>query len=178
MFIAGHHPDLHLVGWNNITIEIWTHAVGEDFLSITWLSFSYLFCYVFTCKRWIQCFLLSHHIGHVLRTFLSLFDLDEIFYPYLFLCCFLVAVLVTSYAMKLNRAQIWRFCFSRFLPSQSLNWWCYMNWERGYYVLMKWSACTNGEGQFCKFLGVELYFLLLIPLETRCLNKAEKGYAE
>jgi 4a-hydroxytetrahydrobiopterin dehydratase len=35
MFIAGHHPDLHLVGWNNITIEIWTHAVGEDFLSIT-----------------------------------------------------------------------------------------------------------------------------------------------
>ncbi|KAG6793530.1 hypothetical protein POTOM_002741 [Populus tomentosa] len=24
----GHHPDLHLVGWNNITIEIWTHAVG------------------------------------------------------------------------------------------------------------------------------------------------------
>ncbi|XP_011045374.1 PREDICTED: uncharacterized protein LOC105140292 [Populus euphratica] len=24
----GHHPDLHLVGWNNITIEIWTHAMG------------------------------------------------------------------------------------------------------------------------------------------------------
>ncbi|CAK7350271.1 unnamed protein product [Dovyalis caffra] len=24
----GHHPDLHLVGWNNITVEIWTHAVG------------------------------------------------------------------------------------------------------------------------------------------------------
>ncbi|GMH30232.1 hypothetical protein Nepgr_032075 [Nepenthes gracilis] len=24
----GHHPDLHLVGWNNATIEIWTHAVG------------------------------------------------------------------------------------------------------------------------------------------------------
>ncbi|XP_030476054.2 pterin-4-alpha-carbinolamine dehydratase 2, mitochondrial isoform X1 [Syzygium oleosum] len=24
----GHHPDLHLVGWNNVTIEIWTHAVG------------------------------------------------------------------------------------------------------------------------------------------------------
>ncbi|KAL5577149.1 hypothetical protein UlMin_018848 [Ulmus minor] len=23
-----HHPDLHLVGWNNVTIEIWTHAVG------------------------------------------------------------------------------------------------------------------------------------------------------
>ncbi|KAF9666436.1 hypothetical protein SADUNF_Sadunf16G0229200 [Salix dunnii] len=31
----GHHPDLHLVGWNNVTIEIWTHAVGENFLSIT-----------------------------------------------------------------------------------------------------------------------------------------------
>ncbi|GAV64943.1 Pterin_4a domain-containing protein [Cephalotus follicularis] len=24
----GHHPDLHLVGWNNVKIEIWTHAVG------------------------------------------------------------------------------------------------------------------------------------------------------
>ncbi|XP_015876945.1 pterin-4-alpha-carbinolamine dehydratase 2, mitochondrial isoform X1 [Ziziphus jujuba] len=24
----GHHPDLHLVEWNNVTIEIWTHAVG------------------------------------------------------------------------------------------------------------------------------------------------------
>ncbi|PKA47217.1 4a-hydroxytetrahydrobiopterin dehydratase [Apostasia shenzhenica] len=24
----GHHPDLHLVGWNNAKIEIWTHAVG------------------------------------------------------------------------------------------------------------------------------------------------------
>ncbi|XP_024024347.1 uncharacterized protein LOC21393931 isoform X2 [Morus notabilis] len=23
-----HHPDLHLVGWNNVTIEIWTHSVG------------------------------------------------------------------------------------------------------------------------------------------------------
>ncbi|KAJ1426207.1 Pterin 4 alpha carbinolamine dehydratase [Sesbania bispinosa] len=24
----GHHPDLHLVGWNNVVIEIWTHAIG------------------------------------------------------------------------------------------------------------------------------------------------------
>ncbi|KAD3337816.1 hypothetical protein E3N88_33337 [Mikania micrantha] len=24
----GHHPDLHLVGWNNVVIEIWTHACG------------------------------------------------------------------------------------------------------------------------------------------------------
>ncbi|XP_058777863.1 pterin-4-alpha-carbinolamine dehydratase 2, mitochondrial [Vicia villosa] len=24
----GHHPDLHLVGWNNVTIQIWTHSVG------------------------------------------------------------------------------------------------------------------------------------------------------
>lgn len=23
----GHHPDLHLVGFRNITIEIWTHAI-------------------------------------------------------------------------------------------------------------------------------------------------------
>eukprot|EP00775_Hariotina_reticulata_P013736 gene13736-13857_t len=22
----GHHPDLHLEGWNNVTIELWTHA--------------------------------------------------------------------------------------------------------------------------------------------------------
>ncbi|KAL5716378.1 4a-hydroxytetrahydrobiopterin dehydratase [Ranunculus cassubicifolius] len=24
----GHHPDLHLVGWNNVKIEIWTHSVS------------------------------------------------------------------------------------------------------------------------------------------------------
>ncbi|XP_058193118.1 pterin-4-alpha-carbinolamine dehydratase 2, mitochondrial-like [Rhododendron vialii] len=24
----GHHPDLHLVEWNKVKIEIWTHAVG------------------------------------------------------------------------------------------------------------------------------------------------------
>ncbi|KAJ1284652.1 hypothetical protein BS78_03G221600 [Paspalum vaginatum] len=23
----GHHPDLHLVGWNNVKIDIWTHSV-------------------------------------------------------------------------------------------------------------------------------------------------------
>lgn len=24
----GHHPDLHLEGYRNITIELWTHAIG------------------------------------------------------------------------------------------------------------------------------------------------------
>jgi len=24
----GHHPDLHLVGYRDVTVEIWTHAVG------------------------------------------------------------------------------------------------------------------------------------------------------
>ncbi|XP_074360075.1 pterin-4-alpha-carbinolamine dehydratase 2, mitochondrial isoform X2 [Apium graveolens] len=24
----GHHPDLHLVGWNNVNIDIWTHSVA------------------------------------------------------------------------------------------------------------------------------------------------------
>uniref|UniRef100_A0A7S3E200 4a-hydroxytetrahydrobiopterin dehydratase n=1 Tax=Chloropicon laureae TaxID=464258 RepID=A0A7S3E200_9CHLO len=24
----GHHPDLHLVGWNKVTVELWTHSVG------------------------------------------------------------------------------------------------------------------------------------------------------
>ncbi|KAF6153091.1 hypothetical protein GIB67_034813 [Kingdonia uniflora] len=24
----GHHPDLHLTGWNNVKIEIWTHSAG------------------------------------------------------------------------------------------------------------------------------------------------------
>uniref|UniRef100_A0A7C2JZ38 4a-hydroxytetrahydrobiopterin dehydratase n=1 Tax=Schlesneria paludicola TaxID=360056 RepID=A0A7C2JZ38_9PLAN len=24
----GHHPDLHLVGYRNVAIEIWTHAIG------------------------------------------------------------------------------------------------------------------------------------------------------
>ncbi len=24
----GHHPDLHLVGYRNLSIELWTHAIG------------------------------------------------------------------------------------------------------------------------------------------------------
>ena len=24
----GHHPDLHLEGYRNLSIEIWTHAIG------------------------------------------------------------------------------------------------------------------------------------------------------
>jgi 4a-hydroxytetrahydrobiopterin dehydratase len=24
----GHHPDVHLVGYRNVAIEIWTHAIG------------------------------------------------------------------------------------------------------------------------------------------------------
>ncbi|KAF7123170.1 hypothetical protein RHSIM_Rhsim12G0042800 [Rhododendron simsii] len=28
----GHHPDLHLVEWNNVKIELWTHAVGKNHL--------------------------------------------------------------------------------------------------------------------------------------------------
>ncbi|CAI0452148.1 unnamed protein product [Linum tenue] len=32
----GHHPDLHLVGWNDVKIEIWTHAVGENFQFYTY----------------------------------------------------------------------------------------------------------------------------------------------
>lgn len=24
----GHHPDLHLVGYRNVSIEVWTHAIG------------------------------------------------------------------------------------------------------------------------------------------------------
>jgi len=24
----GHHPDLHVVGYRNVAIEIWTHAIG------------------------------------------------------------------------------------------------------------------------------------------------------
>jgi len=30
LYNVGHHPDLHLVGWNNVTIEIWTHSVGMN----------------------------------------------------------------------------------------------------------------------------------------------------
>ena len=35
----GHHPDLHLVGWNNVTVEIWTHSVG---MYSTMLAFNYV----------------------------------------------------------------------------------------------------------------------------------------
>lgn len=31
-YYVGHHPDLHLVGWNNVTIEIWTHSVGMNMI--------------------------------------------------------------------------------------------------------------------------------------------------
>lgn len=24
----GHHPDIHLMGWNHVNIELWTHAIG------------------------------------------------------------------------------------------------------------------------------------------------------
>jgi 4a-hydroxytetrahydrobiopterin dehydratase len=24
----GHHPDLHLVGYRNVSLELWTHAIG------------------------------------------------------------------------------------------------------------------------------------------------------
>eukprot|EP00262_Sarcandra_glabra_P009639 TRINITY_DN2410_c0_g1_i1.p1 TRINITY_DN2410_c0_g1~~TRINITY_DN2410_c0_g1_i1.p1 ORF type:complete len:127 (-),score=18.81 TRINITY_DN2410_c0_g1_i1:160-540(-) len=38
----GHHPDLHLTGWNNVKIEIWTHSVGglteNDFILATKIS--------------------------------------------------------------------------------------------------------------------------------------------
>lgn len=26
--VEGHHPDLHLVGYRNVAIELWTHAIG------------------------------------------------------------------------------------------------------------------------------------------------------
>jgi 4a-hydroxytetrahydrobiopterin dehydratase len=33
----GHHPDLHLAGYRNVAIELWTHAIGglseNDFIS-------------------------------------------------------------------------------------------------------------------------------------------------
>ena len=33
----GHHPDLHLVGYRHVDIELWTHAIGglseNDFIS-------------------------------------------------------------------------------------------------------------------------------------------------
>ncbi|PHT38220.1 putative pterin-4-alpha-carbinolamine dehydratase [Capsicum baccatum] len=36
---CSHHPDLHLVGWNNVKIEIWTHSVRglteNDFILAT-----------------------------------------------------------------------------------------------------------------------------------------------
>ena len=26
--LLGHHPNLHLVNWNDVRVDIWTHAVG------------------------------------------------------------------------------------------------------------------------------------------------------
>lgn len=49
MCFADHHPDLHLVGWNDVTIEIWTHAVGEPLPLIQQL-FIY-FCFLIFCDN-------------------------------------------------------------------------------------------------------------------------------
>ncbi|KAJ8492536.1 hypothetical protein OPV22_014257 [Ensete ventricosum] len=45
----GHHPDLHLFGWNNVKIDLWTHSAGglteNDFIlaaKINGLSFDHL----------------------------------------------------------------------------------------------------------------------------------------
>ena len=27
--VSGHHPDLHLEGWNGVRIAVWTHSIGE-----------------------------------------------------------------------------------------------------------------------------------------------------
>lgn len=35
---AGHHPDLHLVGWNNVKIDIWTHSVSKNIVISTILA--------------------------------------------------------------------------------------------------------------------------------------------
>jgi 4a-hydroxytetrahydrobiopterin dehydratase len=24
----GHHPDIHLTGWNHVRVDLWTHAIG------------------------------------------------------------------------------------------------------------------------------------------------------
>ena len=32
--VSGHHPDLHLVGWNNVKIDIWTHSVGKMIIGL------------------------------------------------------------------------------------------------------------------------------------------------
>ncbi|KAK9086050.1 hypothetical protein Sjap_026461 [Stephania japonica] len=38
----GHHPDLHLVNWNDVKIEIWTHSIGglteNDFILASKIS--------------------------------------------------------------------------------------------------------------------------------------------
>ena len=38
----GHHPDLHLVGYRNVAIELWTHAIGglseSDFIMAAKIS--------------------------------------------------------------------------------------------------------------------------------------------
>jgi 4a-hydroxytetrahydrobiopterin dehydratase len=26
--LEGHHPDLHLTGYRNVAVELWTHAAG------------------------------------------------------------------------------------------------------------------------------------------------------
>ncbi|KAM3331499.1 hypothetical protein ACQJBY_027464 [Aegilops geniculata] len=35
----GHHPDLHLVSWNNVKIDVWTHSVSKCFIWLFWLIY-------------------------------------------------------------------------------------------------------------------------------------------
>lgn len=74
---AGHHPDLHLVGWNNVTVEIWTHAVGNNYLVLEKTKFLFIFA-----SFWSFSVLVLHFF-----TFTQYSGEDALF---LFICLFVI----------------------------------------------------------------------------------------
>lgn len=42
MPFPGHHPDLHLVGWNNVKIDVWTHSVSKWFMCFFLVYFDFM----------------------------------------------------------------------------------------------------------------------------------------
>ena len=68
MPFPGHHPDLHLVGWNNVKIDVWTHSVSKWFM---WFFFSSLFWFMWHLGKSLVLASFQiinsktrHHLGH------------------------------------------------------------------------------------------------------------------
>jgi len=69
MPFPGHHPDLHLVGWNNVKIDVWTHSVSKWFMWFFFFSSLFWFMWHLGKSLVLASFQIihsktRHHLGH------------------------------------------------------------------------------------------------------------------